>query len=82
MSQQSRHNKGTPAHRLEMMARALLAKLGRRASEERGALSTEMMLLAAIVTIIAIAAGGLLYGAMTNAANQIPDNPSVVTGGG
>ena len=69
--------------RLEMIAAVALQKIGRRAYDDEGALSTEMMLLAAIVTIIAIAAGTLLFQAMQTTAGCVrTDAGAVATGGG
>ncbi len=69
-------------HRFEMAASVALAKLGRRAYDDEGALSTEMMLLAAIVTIVAIAGGVLLMQSMNNAAGNIQTDPGNLGGNG
>lgn len=51
-----------------------LHRLGREAYDERGALTTEMMILTAVLCLIAVAAYALLNGAMGDAAEQIDVN--------
>ncbi len=59
----------------------LLRRLGHQMKEavwdDDGALTTEMMILTAVLAGVAIAAAVLLMGAMTDAANQIDVNTTV-----
>lgn len=48
--------------------------LHERAYDERGALTTEMMILTAVLCLVAVAAYALLNGAMGDAAEQIDVN--------
>lgn len=63
------------AHQLEMAASLMLAKVGRRAFDEKGALTTEMMILTAVLCTVAIAALAILRTIMTDTANNIPTDP-------
>ncbi len=55
----------------------LSLRVRRAIVDDDGALTTEMMILTAVLAGVAIAAAVLLMGAMTDAANQIDVNTTV-----
>ncbi len=62
-------------HRLELTASMLLHRVGRRAFDENGAMTTEMMILTAALSIAAALALVLLRSKITEAANNIQTSP-------
>ncbi len=65
-----------PLHRYEMAASLLLARIGRRPYDDDGALTTEMMILTAVLSVIAVGAVIVLRAKMQDAANNIETDPS------
>ena len=65
-----------PPHRYELVAATVLARLGRRAYRDDGALTTEMMILTAVLSIVAVGAVVILRAKLGDAANNIETDPN------
>ena len=57
-----------------LLIEGLLASLGVRLRDERGAMSTEAAVLTGVLVTIAVAAGIILIAKMRSNAEAIPDN--------